>query len=114
MVVGPACCDLSAWLRQYADYDVVSDQGTWKSGNAFKLTGMDGKLYGRGVIDNKGVCEPSAPTSRSSSVVGPILAVATAAADLLEAGELGVDLLMLLEGEEETVRCEAIKASGAH
>lgn len=48
---------------------------------------MNGKLYGRGVIDNK----------------GPILAVATAAADLLEAGQLDIDLLMLLEGEEETV-----------
>ena len=36
------------------DYDVVSDQGTWASGDPFKLTGMNGKLYGRGVIDNKG------------------------------------------------------------
>jgi acetylornithine deacetylase/succinyl-diaminopimelate desuccinylase-like protein len=31
------------------------------------------------------------------------MAVATAAADLLEAGQLDVDLIMLLEGEEETV-----------
>lgn len=40
---------------------------------------------------------------------GPILAVACAAADLLDEGHLDVDVLMLLEGEEETVsmkRCE--------
>ena len=31
------------------------------------------------------------------------MAVACAAADLLEAGKLDVDLTMLIEGEEETV-----------
>ena len=38
----------------WKDYDVVSDLGDWKSGSAFTLTGIDGYLYGRGVIDNKG------------------------------------------------------------
>lgn len=36
------------------DYDVVSAAGEWKSGDPFDLTGIDGDLYGRGVIDNKG------------------------------------------------------------
>ncbi|CAD6564202.1 MAG: hypothetical protein CYPHOPRED_003217 [Cyphobasidiales sp. Tagirdzhanova-0007] len=70
----------------YGHYDVVSDLGDWKSGSAFTLTGIDGYLYGRGVIDNK----------------GPILAVACAAADLLDADNLNVELLLILEGEEET------------
>lgn len=38
----------------HADYDVVSEQGSWTSGDPFTLTGIDGCLYGRGVIDNKG------------------------------------------------------------
>ncbi|KAL7005333.1 hypothetical protein EMMF5_005170 [Cystobasidiomycetes sp. EMM_F5] len=72
----------------YGHYDVVSDLGEWTSGNAFTLRGIDGYLYGRGVIDNK----------------GPIIAVACAAADLLDAKQLDIDVIMLLEGEEETVR----------
>ena len=51
----------------------------------FTMTGENGYLYGRGVTDNK----------------GPILAVACAAADLLSQRALGVDLVMLIEGEEE-------------
>lgn len=50
------------------------------------MTGQNGYLYGRGVTDNK----------------GPILAVACAAADLLSRRALGLDLVMLIEGEEES------------
>lgn len=42
---------------------------------------------------------------------GPILATACAAADLLDGGSLAVEVLLLLEGEEETVR--AISDHGA-
>jgi len=57
----------------------------WES-DPFKLTARNGYLYARGAADDK----------------GPILAVACAAADLLRARKLGVDLLFLVEGEEET------------
>lgn len=57
----------------------------WES-DPFRLTARNGYLYGRGVADDK----------------GPVLAVACAAADLLRARKLGVDLLFLVEGEEET------------
>jgi len=57
----------------------------WVS-DPFKLTARNGYLYARGVADDK----------------GPILAVACAAADLLRARKLCVDLLFLVEGEEET------------
>ena len=57
----------------------------WES-DPFKLTARNGYLYARGVADDK----------------GPVLAIACAAADLLRARKLGVDLLFLVEGEEET------------
>lgn len=50
------------------------------------MAGKDGWLYGRGVSDNK----------------GPVLAVAAAAAELRRRQEMEVDLVMLVEGEEET------------
>lgn len=50
------------------------------------MSGKNGWVYGRGVSDNK----------------GPILAIAIAAAELREKGELEVDLVMVIEGEEET------------
>lgn len=50
------------------------------------MTARNGYLYARGVADDK----------------GPVLATACAAADLLRARKLGVDLLFLVEGEEET------------
>jgi di- and tripeptidase len=56
----------------------------WVS-DPFALSGRDGYLYGRGVTDNK----------------GPILAVACAAAELLNCRSLAVDLIFLIEGEEE-------------
>lgn len=51
------------------------------------LTGRNGWIYGRGVSDNK----------------GPLIAIASAAADLRNSATgLEVDLVMIIEGEEET------------
>ncbi|KAJ2935286.1 hypothetical protein H1R20_g1809, partial [Candolleomyces eurysporus] len=69
----------------YGHYDVIpAPRDGWNS-EPFTLTGKNGYLYGRGATDNK----------------GPILAVACAAADLLSRRALGLDLVMLIEGEEE-------------
>jgi acetylornithine deacetylase/succinyl-diaminopimelate desuccinylase-like protein len=67
-------------------YDVISAPPEGWESDPFKLTARNGYLYARGVADDK----------------GPILAVACAAADLLRARKLDVDLLFLVEGEEET------------
>ncbi|KAM0790317.1 hypothetical protein ACM66B_003203 [Microbotryomycetes sp. NB124-2] len=71
----------------YGHYDIVpaSAPEMWTS-DPFKLVGKDGWLYGRGVTDNK----------------GPILAVAGAASELKGQGLLDVDVVMLVEGEEES------------
>ena len=50
------------------------------------MKGKNGWVYGRGVSDNK----------------GPMLAIAAAAADLRAAQMLEIDLVMVVEGEEET------------
>ncbi|EGN97989.1 hypothetical protein SERLA73DRAFT_169073 [Serpula lacrymans var. lacrymans S7.3] len=70
----------------YGHYDVISAPSEGWNSDPFTVTGRNGYLYGRGVTDNK----------------GPILAVACAAAELLGKRSLGVDLTMLIEGEEET------------
>jgi len=57
----------------------------WQT-DPFNLTGRNGYLYGRGATDNK----------------GPIIAVACAASELLRKRSLSVDLIMLVEGEEES------------
>ncbi|BGP03427.1 hypothetical protein JCM10021v2_007160 [Rhodotorula toruloides] len=71
----------------YGHYDVVpaSAPDVWTN-DPFTMAGKDGWLYGRGVSDNK----------------GPVLAVAAAAAELRRRQEMEVDLVMLMEGEEET------------
>ncbi|GAA6048648.1 hypothetical protein JCM3770_001999 [Rhodotorula araucariae] len=71
----------------YGHYDVVpaSAPELWAS-DPFVMRGKDGWLYGRGVSDNK----------------GPVLAVAAAAAERRRAQEMEVDLVMVIEGEEET------------
>ena len=69
----------------YSHYDVISAPPNGWNSDPFTVTGQNGYLYGRGVTDNK----------------GPILAVACAAADLLTKRALGLDLVMLIEGEEE-------------
>jgi len=72
-------------LRCNRHYDVIAAPTIgWKT-DPFKLTGLNGYLYGRGVTDDK----------------GPILAVACAAAELLSQRRLGVDIIFLVEGEEE-------------
>lgn len=69
----------------YGHYDCIPASGEWDS-NPWELSGRNGYLYGRGVSDNK----------------GPVLAVAYAASELLHAKELNVDVVMLVEGEQET------------
>ncbi|GAA6008400.1 hypothetical protein JCM10207_000113 [Rhodosporidiobolus poonsookiae] len=71
----------------YGHYDVVPAMAPelW-SGEPFEMRGREGWVYGRGVSDNK----------------GPMLAIAAACADLRRAQLLDVDVVMLIEGEEET------------
>ena len=69
----------------YGHYDVISARREGWTSDPFTLIGRNGYLYGRGATDNK----------------GPVMAVACAAADLLARRALGVDLVMLVEGEEE-------------
>jgi di- and tripeptidase len=63
----------------------ASTQPNQWSTSPFSLTGLNGYLYGRGASDNK----------------GPVLAVASAAAELLSQDLLDVDVVCLVEGEEE-------------
>ncbi|KAI0061595.1 Zn-dependent exopeptidase [Artomyces pyxidatus] len=70
----------------YGHYDVISAPPQGWDSDPFELTARNGFLYGRGVSDDK----------------GPVLAVACAAAELLQQRKLGVDLVFLIEGEEET------------
>ncbi|KAF9568808.1 glutathione degradosome [Agrocybe pediades] len=69
----------------YGHYDVIPAPSKGWNSDPFTLTGCNGYLYGRGATDNK----------------GPIIAVASAAADLLSRRMLEVDLVFLIEGEEE-------------
>lgn len=71
----------------YGHYDVVpanTQKGKWLT-DPFKLTGLNGYLYGRGVSDNK----------------GPIIAALYAVTDLMQAKALDSDIIFLIEGEEE-------------
>lgn len=72
-------------LQHCRHYDVIPAPLEGWNSDPFTLTGRNGYLYGRGVADDK----------------GPILAIACAAADLLARRMLGVDLVLLIEGEEE-------------
>lgn len=81
----------------YGHYDCVPAGGAWDS-DPWTLHGRDGYVYGRGVSDNK----------------GPVLAVAHAAAELLHAQALDVDVVMLLEGEQETGSRGLVDAVRAH
>ena len=64
----------------------------------FKLTAHDSYLYACGVADNK----------------GPVLAIACAAADLLRVCKLGVDILPLVKGKEETGSDSFVNAALMH
>jgi di- and tripeptidase len=70
----------------YGHYDVQpATEADWAT-DPWELSGRNGYLYGRGIADNK----------------GPIMAVACAAASLQERRLLDVDLVMIIEGEEES------------
>ncbi|EDQ85888.1 uncharacterized protein MONBRDRAFT_34060 [Monosiga brevicollis MX1] len=69
----------------YGHYDVMpADEPDWRT-NPWKLEGHSGYLYGRGSSDDK----------------GPILAFATALAELQAVDRLDVNVYFLLEGEAE-------------
>ena len=71
----------------YGHYDVVGatdGKDKWRT-DPFRLEGINGFLYGRGVSDNK----------------GPIVAAIYAAAELVAEQKLDVDIIFLIEGEEE-------------
>ncbi|KAJ3483636.1 hypothetical protein NLI96_g6169 [Meripilus lineatus] len=70
----------------YGHYDVIPAPTTGWSSDPFSLYALNGYLYGRGITDNK----------------GPIMAVACAAASLLQKRALDLDLVMVIEGEEES------------
>lgn len=44
-------------LIPFSDYDVVDSKGDWTSADPFTMTGIGAHLYGRGVIDNKGMTD---------------------------------------------------------
>lgn len=72
----------------YGHYDVIAaenEKGEWLQ-DPFKLSGLNGYLYGRGTSDNK----------------GPILASVFAVHELLKEGLLDVNVIFLIEGEEES------------
>ncbi|KAI8086176.1 uncharacterized protein BX664DRAFT_335096 [Halteromyces radiatus] len=72
----------------YGHYDVIAaenENDDWQS-DPFKLTGKNGYLYGRGTSDNK----------------GPVLACIFAVNELLKEGLLDVNVILLIEGEEES------------
>ncbi|KAJ8090465.1 hypothetical protein PM082_019063 [Marasmius tenuissimus] len=73
-------------LLFYGHYDVIPAPPEGWSSDPFTLNGRNGYLYGRGATDNK----------------GPIMAVAFAAGELLYRRALGVDVVFLIEGEEES------------
>ncbi|THH23069.1 hypothetical protein EUX98_g8107 [Antrodiella citrinella] len=70
----------------YGHYDVIDAPVNGWSSDPFQLLPLNGYLYGRGITDNK----------------GPVMAVACAAATLLRKRALDLDLVMLIEGEEES------------
>ncbi|GAA5805297.1 hypothetical protein HPULCUR_010812 [Helicostylum pulchrum] len=72
----------------YGHYDVIAaenETGEWLQ-DPFKLSGLNGYIYGRGTSDNK----------------GPILASVFAVHELLKEGLLNVNVIFLIEGEEES------------
>ncbi|KAG1749335.1 hypothetical protein EDB19DRAFT_1682039 [Suillus lakei] len=82
----------------YGHYDVISAPPEGWDTDPFVVSGRNGYLYGRGVTDDK----------------GPIMAVACAAAELLQTRALGVDLVFLIEGEEETGSAGFVDAIKEH
>jgi acetylornithine deacetylase/succinyl-diaminopimelate desuccinylase-like protein/WD40 repeat protein len=83
----------------YGHYDVVGvdDASSWLH-DPFTVMGLNGFLYGRGTSDNK----------------GPVLAFAFAVRDLLLRGELSVNVVFVIEGEEENKSAGILDAIRAH
>lgn len=83
----------------------ADDADKW-SHDPFEMSGKNGWLYGRGVSDNKVRPGPSVADRQSAHPAslsqGPMLAIAAAASDLRAKQMLEVDLVMAIEGEEET------------
>lgn len=80
--------DAGKTILFYGHYDVIPAANTenkWLT-DPFKLTGLNGYLYGRGVSDNK----------------GPTLAALFAVGELLQEQQLESDIVFLIEGEEES------------
>lgn len=71
----------------YGHYDVapVNDDEAWISQNPFSLQNIDGRLYGRGLADNK----------------GPLLARMLALQSLVLSNKPVPNILWLIQGEEE-------------
>lgn len=71
----------------YGHYDVqpASQEDGWES-DPFSLTERDGKLYGRGVVDNK----------------GQFMVHLTSIVALIEEGKLEKNVVFVVEGDEET------------
>jgi di- and tripeptidase len=86
MFESPLYEDNHLYQRPCRHYDVMAAPARDWQTDPFNLTGRNGYLYGRGATDNK----------------GPITAVACAVAELLRRRLLNVDLVMLIEGEEES------------
>ncbi|KAI0464654.1 hypothetical protein LJB42_002274 [Komagataella kurtzmanii] len=83
----------------YGHYDVVSaDQSNGWVQDPFKMSAMDGYLYGRGVTDNK----------------GPLLAAIYSVAELFSQDALKSDVVFLIEGEEESASFGFQEAVGAY
>lgn len=74
-------------ILYYGHYDVVeaNEQSDNWSTNPFEMVSKNGYLYGRGISDNK----------------GPTLAMIHAIGELYQAGDLNIDVMLIIEGEEE-------------
>lgn len=72
------------WYGHYDVVDATADKESWST-DPFQLVAKDGNLYARGVSDNK----------------GPTLAAFYAVLDLHRKGELPIDVVFVIEGEEE-------------
>ncbi|KAI7877892.1 uncharacterized protein EV154DRAFT_545778 [Mucor mucedo] len=84
----------------YGHYDVIAaenEKNEWLQ-DPFKLSGLNGYLYGRGTSDNK----------------GPILASVFAVHELLKEGLLNVNVIFLIEGEEESGSHGFLEALAKH
>ena len=79
--------DNSKTIGIYGHYDVQPEDpvGEWKT-QPFRLTTKSGKLYGRGVADNK----------------GHVIQNLTSIKRLIEVNKLKNNIIFILEGEEET------------